>query len=83
MVVRQRINHPKTSPNIDKSTFKCTHCNKTDATSLDIHNFKATTLEKDSKKTSIAIVAKIKIEANVAEKAFALVAATDYGGFTP
>ena len=23
------INHPKTSPNIDKSTFKCTHCNKT------------------------------------------------------
>ena len=23
------INHPNTSPNIDKSTFKCTHYNKT------------------------------------------------------
>ena len=30
------INHPKTSPNIDKSTFKCTHCNKIDPTNLDI-----------------------------------------------
>ena len=30
------INHPKTSPNIDKSTFKCTHCNNTDPTNLDI-----------------------------------------------
>ena len=36
--------------------------------------------KKNSKKTSTAIVAEIKIEANVAEKAFALVAATDYGG---
>ncbi|RVW33369.1 hypothetical protein CK203_094239 [Vitis vinifera] len=56
-------NDPKTSPNIDKSTFKCTHCNKIGPTSLDIHNFKATTLE-----------------ANVAENASALVAATDHGG---
>ena len=42
MVVRQRstqnwqdqskTNHPKTDPNIDKSTFKCTHCNKTSHT---------------------------------------------------
>ena len=44
--------------------------------------------KKDSKKTSIATVAEIKIEANVAEKASALVAATDHGGkflntFTP
>ncbi|RVW14558.1 hypothetical protein CK203_083882 [Vitis vinifera] len=109
------INHPKTSPNIDKSTFKCTHCNKTDPTIWISHNFKATTLgmtrktmrnrgfepwtfrsclgyqhfvindnnrdqrKKDSKKTSIATVAEIKTEANVAEKASALVAATDHG----
>ncbi|RVW30795.1 hypothetical protein CK203_077191 [Vitis vinifera] len=37
----------------------------------------------DSKKTSTATVAEIKTEANVAEKASALVAATNYGGFTP
>ncbi|KAL6313392.1 hypothetical protein AAG906_001104 [Vitis piasezkii] len=35
--------------------------------------------KKDSKKTSIATVAEIKTEANVAEKASALVAATDHG----
>ena len=35
------INHPKTSPNIDKSTFKGTHCNKTDPTSLDIPQFQS------------------------------------------
>ena len=35
------INHPKTSPNIDKSTFKCTHYNKTDPTSLDIPQFQS------------------------------------------
>ena len=39
MVIRQqstrnwydqsKTNHPKTDPNIDKLTFKCTHCNKT------------------------------------------------------
>ncbi|RVW66051.1 Retrovirus-related Pol polyprotein from transposon TNT 1-94 [Vitis vinifera] len=44
--------------------------------------------KKDSKKTSIATVAEIKTEANVAEKASALVVATDHGGkflntFTP
>ncbi|RVW49189.1 hypothetical protein CK203_087502 [Vitis vinifera] len=33
----------------------------------------------DSKKTSTAAVVEIKTEANVVEKAFALVAATDYG----
>ncbi|RVW41499.1 Retrovirus-related Pol polyprotein from transposon RE2 [Vitis vinifera] len=70
------IIHPKTNPNIDKLTFKCTHCNKTDPTSLDIHS-KQRLL--DSKKTSIATVAEIKTEANVAEKASALVAATDHG----
>ncbi|RVX16605.1 hypothetical protein CK203_006226 [Vitis vinifera] len=36
--------------------------------------------KKDSKKTSTATVAEIKTEVNVAEKASALVAATDYGG---
>ncbi|RVW28893.1 Retrovirus-related Pol polyprotein from transposon RE1 [Vitis vinifera] len=90
------INHPKTSPNIDKSTFKCTHFNKTGPTSLDIPQFQSndswlSTLcyynnrdqrKKDSKKTSTATVAEIKTEANVAEKASALVAATDHGGFT-
>ena len=44
--------------------------------------------KKDSKKTSTTTVVEIKTEANVAEKAFALVAATDHGGkflntFTP
>ena len=36
--------------------------------------------KKDSKKTSTATIAEIKIEANVVEKASALVAAIDYGG---
>ena len=35
------INHPKTSPNIDKSTFKYTHCNKTGPTNLDIPQFQS------------------------------------------
>ncbi|RVW20541.1 Retrovirus-related Pol polyprotein from transposon TNT 1-94 [Vitis vinifera] len=82
------INHPKTSPNIDKSTFKCTHCNKTDPTSLDIPQFQSNDFlydqenneePRDSKKTSTTTVAEIKTEANVVEKASALVAAIDYG----
>ena len=36
--------------------------------------------KKDSKKTSTVVVAEIKTEANVVEKACALVAAIDYGG---
>ena len=36
--------------------------------------------KKDSKKTSTVTIAEIKTEPNVAEKAFALVAATDHGG---
>ena len=44
--------------------------------------------KKDSKKTSTTTVAEIKTEANIAEKASALVAVTDHGGkflntFTP
>ena len=35
------IIHPKTSPNVDKSTFKCTHCNKIDPTNLDIPQFQS------------------------------------------
>ncbi|RVX02625.1 Retrovirus-related Pol polyprotein from transposon TNT 1-94 [Vitis vinifera] len=35
------IIHPKTSPNIDKSTFKCTQCNKIDPTNLDIPQFQS------------------------------------------
>ncbi|RVW88112.1 hypothetical protein CK203_042941 [Vitis vinifera] len=38
--------------------------------------------KKDSKKTSTVVVAEIKTEANVVEKASALVAAIDYGGLT-
>ncbi|RVW88668.1 Retrovirus-related Pol polyprotein from transposon TNT 1-94 [Vitis vinifera] len=84
------INHPKTSPNIDKSTFKCTHYNKTDPTSLDIPQFQSNDSwydqekndeprKKDSKKTSTATIAEIKTKPNVAEKASALVAATNHG----
>ena len=99
MVVRQRstqnwqdqskTNHSKTAPNIDKSTFKCTHCNKTGHTKSRCfelvgypnwwdHN--RDQQKKDSKKTLTAAVAKIKTEDNVAKKASGLVAATDYGG---
>ena len=81
------INHPKTSPNIDKSTFKCTHCNKTGHTNCfelmgypDQWDHNTDQRNKDSKKTSIATVAEIKTKTNVAEKASALVAATNYGG---
>ncbi|KAL6313769.1 hypothetical protein AAG906_010188 [Vitis piasezkii] len=85
------IIHPKTSPNIDKSTFKYTHCNKIDPTNLDIPQFQSNDSwydqenneePRDSKKTSIATIAEIKTEANVAEKASALVAATDHGAIT-
>ncbi|RVX07565.1 Retrovirus-related Pol polyprotein from transposon RE1 [Vitis vinifera] len=84
------INNPKTSPNIDKSTFKCTHCNKIGPTSLDIPQFQSNDSwydqenneepRKDSKKTLTATVAEIKTKVNVAEKASALVAVTNHGG---
>ena len=99
MVIRQRLtqnqqdqsktNHPKTNPNIDKSTFKCTHCNKTGHTKSrcfeivgypDWWDHNHDQRKKDSKKTSTTVVAEIKTEANVAKKASALVAATDQGG---
>ncbi|KAL6312959.1 hypothetical protein AAG906_024528 [Vitis piasezkii] len=99
MVVRQQLtrnwqdqsktNHPKTDPNIDKSTFKCTHCNKTGHTKSrcfeivgypDWWDHNRDQRKKDSKKTSTAAIAEIKTEANVDEKASALIAATDYGG---
>ncbi|RVW88944.1 hypothetical protein CK203_029440 [Vitis vinifera] len=68
--------HLKTSPNIDKSTFKCTHCNKTGPTSLDIPQFQSNDSWYDQENNEESR------EANVAEKASALVAATDHGGFT-
>ena len=91
------IIHPKTSPNIDKSTFKCTHCNKIGHTKsrcfeivgyLDWWDHNHDQRKKDSKKTSTTTFAEIKIKANVAEKVSALVAAIDHGGkflntFTP
>ena len=70
-------------------TFKCTHCNKTGHTKSrcfeimgypDWWDHNHDQRKKDSKKTSTGAVAEIKTEANVAEKAFALVAAIDYGG---
>nr|CAN61270.1 hypothetical protein VITISV_020532 [Vitis vinifera] len=86
---QSKTNHPKINPNIDKSTFKCTHCNKTGHTKSccfeimgypDWWDHNHDQWKKDSKKTSTAAVAEIKIETNVTEKASALVAATDYGG---
>ncbi|KAL6327015.1 hypothetical protein AAG906_013182 [Vitis piasezkii] len=35
------IIHPKTSPNVDESTFKCTHRNTIDPTNLDIPQFQS------------------------------------------
>ncbi|RVW80019.1 hypothetical protein CK203_055832 [Vitis vinifera] len=99
MVVRQRstqnwqdqskINHPKTTPNIDKSTFKCTHCNKTGHTKsryfelvgyLDWWDHNRDKWKNDSKKTLTIAVVEIKTEDNVVEKASAMVAVIDYGG---
>ncbi|RVX12670.1 Retrovirus-related Pol polyprotein from transposon TNT 1-94 [Vitis vinifera] len=98
MVVRQQLtrnwqdqsktNHPKTDHNIDKSTFKCTHYNKTGHTKSrcfeivgypDWWDHNRDQQKKNSKKTSTATIAEIKTEANVDEKASALIAATDYG----
>ncbi|KAL6348581.1 hypothetical protein AAG906_016099 [Vitis piasezkii] len=88
MVDQSKTNHPKTTPNIDKSTFKCTHCNKTGHTKshcfelvgyLDWWDHNRDQRKKDSNKTLTATVAEIKTEANVAEKASTLVATTDYG----
>ncbi|RVW58707.1 Retrovirus-related Pol polyprotein from transposon RE1 [Vitis vinifera] len=72
------INHPKTSPNIDKSTFKCTHCNKTDPPVWISHNFKATSLEGFQENLDCNYC-RNKTEANVAEKASILVTATNHG----
>ncbi|KAL6314978.1 hypothetical protein AAG906_029200 [Vitis piasezkii] len=85
---QSNTNHPKTDPNINKSTFKCTHCNKIGHTKSrcfeivgypDWWDHNRDQRKKDSKKTSTAAVVEIKTEANVAKKASTLVAATDYG----
>ena len=74
---QSKTNHSKTGPNIDKSTLKCTHCNKTGHTKNrcfeivgypDRWDHNRDQRKKDSKKTSTAIVAEIKIEANIARK---------------
>ena len=70
-------------------TFKCTHCNKTGHTKSrcfeimgypDWWDHNRDQRKKDSKKTSTVAIAEIKTEANVDEKASALVATTDYDG---
>ncbi|RVW54112.1 hypothetical protein CK203_005253 [Vitis vinifera] len=85
---QSKTNHPKTDPNIDKSTFKCTHYNKTGHTKIrcfeivgypDWWDHNHDQRKKDSKKTSTATIAEIKTEVNVDEKASALIVATDYG----
>ena len=75
--------------NIDKSTLKCTHCNKTGhikSRCFEIvgysewwdHNHEQR--KKDSKKALATTIVEIKIEDNVIEKAFALVATSDCDG---
>ncbi|KAL6315265.1 hypothetical protein AAG906_000347 [Vitis piasezkii] len=85
---QSKTNHPKIDPNIDKSTFKCTHCNKIGHTKSrcfeivgypDWWDHNRDQQKKDSKKISTVVVVEIKTEANVPEKASALVAAIDYG----
>ncbi|RVW92462.1 Retrovirus-related Pol polyprotein from transposon RE1 [Vitis vinifera] len=89
MLDQSKNKHPKTDPNIDKSTFKCTHCNKIGHTKSrcfeivgypDWWDHNRDQWKKDSKKTSTVAVTEIKTEANVAEKVSALVVTTDYGG---
>ena len=81
MVVRQRLtqnwqdqsktNHLKTSPNINKSAFKCTHCNKTGHTKSYCFEIVGYPDQWDHNRDQ---------RKKDSEKAFALVAATDYGG---
>ncbi|KAL6326882.1 hypothetical protein AAG906_012158 [Vitis piasezkii] len=70
------IIHPKISPNIDKSTFKCTHCNKI-PTNLDIPQFQSNDSWYDQENNE-----EPRQRLMFFEKASALVAATDHGGFT-
>ncbi|RVW29211.1 hypothetical protein CK203_083944 [Vitis vinifera] len=88
MLDQSKTNHPKIDPNIDKSTFKCTHCNKTGHTKsscfeivgyLDWWDHNRDQRKKDSKKNLDCSYCRIKTEANVDEKASALIAAIDYG----
>ncbi|RVX13340.1 Retrovirus-related Pol polyprotein from transposon RE1 [Vitis vinifera] len=97
MVVRQRstqnwqdqskTNHPKTCPNINKSIFKCTHCNKTGHTKSrcfeivgypDWWDHNHDQQKKYSKKTSIVVVVEIKTKTGFTENASALIATTNY-----
>ncbi|KAL6319019.1 hypothetical protein AAG906_001492 [Vitis piasezkii] len=84
---QSKTNQSKTDPNIDKSTFKCTHCNKTGHTKSrcfeivgypDWWDHNRDQRKKDSKKTSTVVIAEIKTEANVTENASTLVANIDY-----
>ena len=62
--------------NVDKSTLKCTHCNKTGHIKIycfelvghiEWWNNSLEQQKKDSKKVLIATIAKIKIEDNIVE----------------
>ena len=64
---QSKTNHPKTDPNIHKSTFKCTHCNKISHTKSrcfeivgypDWWDHNRDQRKKDSKKTSTATLPK-------------------------
>ena len=64
---QSKTKHPKTNPNIDKSTFKCTHCNKIGHTKSrcfeivgypDWWDHNRDQWKKDSKKTSTATLPK-------------------------
>ncbi|KAL6347638.1 hypothetical protein AAG906_026166 [Vitis piasezkii] len=66
------INHPKTSHNIDKSTFKCTYAIRPIPPVWISHNFKAMTLEGFQENLDCNCC-EIKTKANVLEKASALV----------
>ena len=75
--------------NIDKSTLKCTHCNKivhVKSCCFELvgylewwdHNLEQ--WKKDSKKASTATIVEIKIEDNFPKKASASVTTSNYGG---
>ncbi|KAL6315004.1 hypothetical protein AAG906_030836 [Vitis piasezkii] len=80
LIQREAVRHASMKAefdNLDTSTM-VSHCFEI-VGYLDWWDHNRDQRKKDSKKTSTTAIVEIKIEANVAEKAFALVVATDYG----